>query len=72
MPLPKPAAIETWPAIAVIGAVVATALKIRPTSPTAFGRGRWRALVLGFWVTGPRSSRMCLTSAKPKRGAQGV
>jgi hypothetical protein len=25
-------------------------------------------LVLGFWVTGPRSSRMCLTPAKPKRG----
>jgi hypothetical protein len=68
MPLPKPTAIRTWPAIAVIGAAVATTLKITSISPTAFGRGRWTALVLGFWVTGPRSSRMCLTSAKPKRG----
>jgi hypothetical protein len=47
MPLPKPTAIRTWPAIAVIGAAVATTLKFTPISPTAFGRGRWTALVLG-------------------------
>jgi hypothetical protein len=53
MPLPKPTAIGTWPAIAVIGAAVATALKITPISPTAFGRGRWDGL--GSRVLGDRA-----------------
>jgi hypothetical protein len=36
--LPTPTAIGTLPAMAVIGAAVVTAMKIAPTSPTAFGR----------------------------------
>src|SRR5919106_4299513 len=35
-PFPKPTAIGTLPTIAVIGAAVATAMKITPTVPTAF------------------------------------